>query len=98
MTLASGRVLEVDYRSERPTISSRVQDFYGMATGSRILDGELALTVELLSPAQRPVQVTADLAGFWEGSWIEVRKEMAGRYPKHDWPDDPAASTPRRQR
>jgi ATP-dependent helicase HrpB len=57
--------------------------------------------VELLSPARRPVQVTADLPGFWAGTWREVRKEMAGRYPKHDWPLDPgaaeASSRPRRR-
>jgi len=49
------------------------------------------LRIQLLSPAQRPIQITADLPGFWKGSWAEVRKEMAGRYPKHDWPIDPSA-------
>jgi ATP-dependent helicase HrpB len=53
--------------------------------------------LHLLSPAGRPVQVTSDLAGFWSGSWQEVRKEMAGRYPKHDWPDDPAHAVSRRR-
>ena len=55
------------------------------------------MVVELLSPAGRPVQVTADLPGFWAGSWVEVRKEMAGRYPKHDWPVDPATAPPGRR-
>jgi ATP-dependent helicase HrpB len=54
--------------------------------------------LELLSPADRPIQVTTDLAGFWAGSWREVRKEMAGRYPKHDWPADPAVAPPPRPR
>ena len=52
------------------------------------------LTVEVLSPAGRPIQVTADLPGFWAGSWAAVRKDMISAYPKHDWPSDPAAATP----
>jgi ATP-dependent helicase HrpB len=56
------------------------------------------VVIHLLSPAGRPVQVTADLPGFWAGSWNAVRKEMAGRYPKHDWPLDPATATPSRPR
>ena len=55
------------------------------------------MVLQLLSPAGRPVQVTSDLAGFWTGSWGEVRKQMAGRYPKHDWPDDPAGAVSRRR-
>jgi ATP-dependent helicase HrpB len=91
VTLAGGRQLSVDYGRDRPTVRSRVQDFYGMVEGPTIVDGRYPLTLELLSPAGRPVQVTADLAGFWAGSWVEVRKEMAGRYPKHRWPIDPSA-------
>lgn len=96
-TLASGRTVAIDYAAERPTLSGRVQEFFGGGTHPTILDGELPLTVELLSPADRPVQVTSDLPGFWSGSWTEVRKEMAGRYPKHRWPDDPNTAKPGRR-
>jgi ATP-dependent helicase HrpB len=57
-------------------------------------EGRVALTLELLSPARRPVQVTSDLAGFWTGSYRDVRKEMRGRYPRHVWPEDPLSATP----
>ena len=89
--LPSGRTVAIDYTRERPSISGRVQEFYGSAMSPAVLDGEVPLTVELLSPANRPVQVTSDLAGFWAGSWREVRKDMAGRYPKHHWPEDPTS-------
>lgn len=87
VTLPSGRSVTVDYDRDPPVISGRVQEFFGSAETPTVLDGALPLTVELLSPADRPVQITADLAGFWTGSWSEVRKEMAGRYPKHRWPE-----------
>jgi len=88
-SIPSGRSLKIDYGEENPTIRSRAQDFYGVARHPTILEGALPLTVELLSPAGRPIQRTADLPGFWDGSWSEVRKDMAGRYPKHDWPENP---------
>lgn len=91
VTLRGGRTLRIDYSGEQPTISSRAQDFYGTTTHPTILNGAQPLTVELLSPAGRPIQRTADLPGFWKGSWSEVRKDMAGRYPKHKWPTDPQA-------
>lgn len=87
--LPSGRKLTIDYSGETPVIRSRAQDFFGVATQPSILNGAVPITVELLSPAGRPIQRTADLPGFWDGSWLEVRKDMAGRYPKHDWPKDP---------
>ena len=71
-----------------------MQDLFGLDEHP-LVDGE-PLVLELLSPADRPVQVTADLPGFWSGSWSQVRTEMAGRYPKHHWPDDPASAPPRR--
>ena len=92
--LPSGRRVAVDYTGDVPTVSGRVQDFYG-ATEGPTLAGEPALLV-LLSPADRPVQITQDLGGFWAGSWSEVRKEMAGRYPKHRWPARPADASPGR--
>ncbi len=95
LSLPKGRPAAIDYTAESPRISVRAQRLYGITTTPSIIEGSVPLTVELLSPADRPIQVTADLAAFWSGSWSEVRKEMAGRYPKHQWPDDPAGATPR---
>jgi ATP-dependent helicase HrpB len=67
---------------------------FGTTATPAVADGRVPVVLHLLSPAGRPVQVTSDLAAFWAGSWREVRKEMAGRYPKHDWPDDPASAEP----
>ncbi len=77
-----------------PTLRVRVQDLYGVATHPAIVNGSVPLVLELLSPANRPIQVTSDLPGFWSGSWKEVRKDMVGRYPKHDWPENPATAKP----
>jgi ATP-dependent helicase HrpB len=97
--LAGGRRLAIDYSGEQPRISVRAQDLYGTTIHPTIAGGKIPLTVEVLSPAGRPVQVTADLPAFWRGSWQQVRKEMAGRYPKHTWPEDPTSTQPgRRQR
>jgi ATP-dependent helicase HrpB len=82
----------IDYSDGTPRITTRVQDLYGTTTHPTIADGRVPLTVHLRSPAGRDVQVTADLPRFWAGSWAEVRKELIGRYPKHDWPKDPATS------
>jgi len=89
VTFARGRRAAVDYLASSPRVSVRAQDAYGTTITPAIMDHELPIAVELLSPAQRPIQVTSDLAGFWKGSWAEVRKDMAGRYPKHDWPEYP---------
>ena len=89
IALRSGRRVPVDYDADPPAIASKVQDFFGQTTTPTVLDGQVRLVAMLLSPALRPVQVTSDLEGFWTGSWREVRKEMAGRYPKHDWPEHP---------
>ncbi len=94
-TLVNGRKASIDYDGEQPAIAVRVQDLYGTTTHPSVADGKVPLVLHLLSPADRPVQITADLPGFWAGSWSEVRKEMAGRYPKHDWPLDPASASPR---
>jgi len=91
ITLENGRNMRITYRGDdTPVLSSRAQHFYGTATHPSIMNGAVPLVVELLSPAERPIQVTADLPAFWAGSWAEVRKDMAGRYPKHDWPLNPA--------
>lgn len=93
LRLARGRDVTVDYSHDRPTIRVRVQDAFGTATapGSHPTIAGRPVVFELLSPAGRPVQVTADLPGFWTGSWLAVRKDLAGRYPKHDWPERPPA-------
>jgi len=67
---------------------------FGAIESPSILGGKLPLTVHLLSPARRPLQITTDLKGFWKSSYTEVKKEMKGRYPKHPWPDDPMQALP----
>lgn len=95
----SGSRIAVDYSNpDAPQIAVRLQELYGLAVSPTVAAGQVPLTLQLLSPAHRPVQVTRDLAAFWRGSYAEVRKEMRGRYPKHDWPEDPVAATPSRGR
>jgi len=95
-TLPGGRTVAIDYTGERPTASVRVQDVFGVTTHPTIAAGRVPLTMSLLSPADRPVQVTSDLPGFWTGSWADVRKDLAGRYPKHRWPQHPESERPGR--
>jgi ATP-dependent helicase HrpB len=97
-TLPGGRPVPIDYTADRPTASVRVQDVFGVTAQPTLAGGAVPLTLALLSPADRPIQVTADLPGFWAGSWAEVRKDLAGRYPKHRWPTDPANEPPGRQK
>ena len=85
----------IDYDAEgAPLVSIRVQELFGLKAHPAIAGGRLPLTLALLSPAGRPVQITGDLPGFWAGSWRDVKSEMRGRYPKHPWPDDPANAPP----
>lgn len=95
LTTAAGRTVLIDYQRDNPTVSVRVQDVFGTSVHPTIGD-DIPLTIELLSPADRPIQITNDLPGFWSGSWAMVRKELAGRYPKHQWPADPAQAAPKR--
>jgi ATP-dependent helicase HrpB len=91
----SGSRIPIDYTdSAAPSIAVRVQEMFGCATTPSILGGRVPLTLHLLSPAQRPVQVTRDLAGFWRDAYHEVRKDLRGRYPKHEWPENPLAAAP----
>jgi ATP-dependent helicase HrpB len=91
----SGRGHAIDYAAEGgPMVSLRVQELFGLGEHPGIAGGRVPLTLELLSPAQRPVQVTRDLPGFWKGSYQAVRGEMRGRYPKHPWPEDPLKAPP----
>jgi len=85
----SGSNIAVDYSQNPPVLAVKLQEMFGCENTPSIAQGRLKLLVHLLSPAQRPLQVTQDLAGFWRGSYHEVRKEMKGRYPKHPWPDNP---------
>ncbi|CCJ08907.1 ATP-dependent helicase HrpB [Methylocystis sp. SC2] len=85
----------LDYSTENgPILAVRVQELYGLSIHPTLARGRAPLTLELLSPAHRPIQTTRDLPSFWKGSWSEVKKEMRGRYPRHLWPDDPAAAQP----
>jgi ATP-dependent helicase HrpB len=67
---------------------------FGLIESPRVLDGRVPVTMQLLSPAHRPVQTTRDLAGFWRTSYFDVRKDLRGRYPRHEWPEDPLTATP----
>ena len=87
---AGRRNLRVNYEfGQAPWIASRLQDFFGLLIGPKIADGRTALVLHLLAPNQRPVQITQDLAGFWERTYPQVRRELSRRYPKHSWPEDP---------
>ncbi|WP_043337988.1 ATP-dependent helicase HrpB [Belnapia moabensis] len=92
LALPAGRSAAIDYTGETPTLEARPQHLYGLTRLPPLAGGRVPLQVALLSPAGRPVAVTGDLAGFWRGGWLEVRKEMRGRYPKHNWPEDPASA------
>jgi len=92
-TTPAGTTHPIDYAAEAgPTVTARVQAFFGLAEHPKA--GATPLVLVLTSPAGRPIQTTRDLPGFWRGSWAEVAREMRGRYPKHPWPDDPLAATP----
>lgn len=96
----SGSRIPIDYTSESPTVSVRLQEVFGLHETPSIADRSVPLTLELLSPAHRPVQITKDLVSFWARGYLEVKKELKGRYPKHYWPDDPltAEATARAKR
>ena len=99
MTVPSGMERRIDYAIDdegvpaSPVLAVKLQELFGLAETPRIADGRVALTIHLLSPAGRPLQVTQDLAGFWARTYREVRKEMKGRYPRHPWPEDPWNAT-----
>jgi ATP-dependent RNA helicase HrpB len=89
LTVPSGSRIPIDYDHDPPVLAVRLQEMFGLKDTPRIAGGRVALLLHLLSPAQRPVQVTQDLAGFWARSYHDVKKDLKGRYPKHYWPDDP---------
>mgnify|MGYP001114355573 CR=1 FL=1 len=89
LTVPSGSRIPIDYSGDTPTLAVRLQEVFGLARTPAIADGRVPLTMELLSPAHRPVQITQDLASFWARGYADVKKDLKGRYPKHYWPDDP---------
>ena len=94
-TAPTGHHHPIDYEGEgAPILAIRVQELFGLAVHPAIANGRLPLTLHLLSPAHRPIQITRDLPGFWAGSWADVRADMRGRYPKHPWPEDPRTAPP----
>jgi ATP-dependent helicase HrpB len=93
----SGSKIRIDYQDKgAPVLPVRIQELFGLAGTPTICSGRVRLLLHLLSPARRPMQVTDDLAGFWQNSYHLVKKELAGRYPKHHWPDDPINARPTR--
>jgi ATP-dependent helicase HrpB len=95
VTVPTGSRIAVDYVDDNaPVIEVRMQEVFGLADTPRIAGGRVPITLKLLSPARRPMQITRDLAGFWKGSYAEVRKDMRGRYPRHYWPENPLEAEP----
>ncbi len=91
----SGSAIKLRYaEDEIPVLPVKLQEMFGCTENPSIANGQITLKVELLSPARRPVQLTSDLVNFWQQSYVAVKKELAGRYPKHDWPDDPLTAKP----
>lgn len=98
VAVPTGSRIPVDYADPAaPVLAVRLQELFGLAETPHIAGGAVPLTLHLLSPARRPVQVTRDLAGFWRSSYFEVRRDLRGRYPRHEWPEDPLAAAPTRR-
>ncbi|MBY0395039.1 MAG: ATP-dependent helicase HrpB, partial [Thermoleophilia bacterium] len=93
-TTPLGRQVPIDYDGEYPSIEVRLQEMFGVTVHPAVGPRRLPLRIALLSPARRPVQVTMDLPRFWSAGYADVRKDMRGRYPRHPWPEDPAAAAP----
>lgn len=91
--LPSGDTAAVDYTGERPLLAAKLQTLFGLMETPRVARGQVPVTLQLLSPAGKPLQITQDLGHFWRVGYHEVQKEMKGRYPRHPWPDDPLTAT-----
>ena len=89
MEVPSGSHMVIHYEGDEPTVAVRLQECFGLMETPKVAGGKVPIVMTLLSPAQRPIQITKDLAGFWKGAYQLVRKDMRGRYPKHYWPEDP---------
>ena len=94
LTVPSGRTHPIDYTVDPPVLAVKLQELFGLVASPAIDGGRVPLALHLLSPAQRPLAITGDLAGFWATGYPAVRKELRGRYPKHPWPEDPLAAAP----
>ena len=95
LQVPSGSRIRIDYLDESaPAVAVRLQEVFGLERTPLVGGGRVPITFKLLSPAQRPVQVTRDLASFWRGAYAEVRKDLRGRYPKHHWPENPLEAEP----
>ncbi|MEZ5247386.1 MAG: ATP-dependent helicase HrpB [Acidimicrobiales bacterium] len=95
LDVPSGSRIPIDYGAESgPVLAVRLQEVFGLTTTPTVMNGTVPIVVHLLSPAHRPVQVTSDLASFWADGYAEVRRELRGRYPKHEWPEDPTTARP----
>jgi ATP-dependent helicase HrpB len=98
LTVPSGRRIPLDYAAGAvPLLAVKLQEMFGQADTPTVAEGRVQVLIHLLSPARRPVQVTRDLRGFWNSGYVQVKKELKGRYPKHPWPDDPWKAVPTRQ-
>lgn len=97
LSVPSGSRIRIDYSGEIPVLAVKLQELFGLAVGPMVCGGRVPVLLHLLSPAGRPIQVTRDLRGFWDGSYQQVKKELKGRYPKHPWPDDPWSAAPTRR-
>jgi ATP-dependent helicase HrpB len=98
LEVPSGSRIPLDYADpQAPALAVRLQEVFGWLETPRIGGGRVPVTLQLLSPAQRPVQVTTDLASFWSTTYFDVKKDLKGRYPKHYWPDDPLTATATRR-
>jgi ATP-dependent helicase HrpB len=97
LPVPSGSRVRIDYLDSTPVLAVKLQELFGLAMGPTVCGGRVSVLLHLLSPAGRPIQVTRDLRGFWDGSYQQVKKEMKGRYPRHPWPDDPWSAAPTRR-
>jgi ATP-dependent helicase HrpB len=97
LQVPSGSRIAVDYAGPEPVLAVKLQEMFGLTQTPMLVDGRVPILLHLLSPARRPVQVTRDLAGFWQSAYFDVRKDLRGRYPKHPWPDNPLQASPSAQ-
>lgn len=97
MEVPTGSMMTIHYEGDEPTVEVRLQECFGLMETPKVAGGRVPIVMTLLSPAQRPIQITKDLAGFWRGAYALVRKDMRGRYPKHYWPEDPLTAVATRR-
>jgi ATP-dependent helicase HrpB len=97
MEVPSGSQMTIHYEETEPFVQVRLQECFGLMDTPRVADGRVPIVMKLLSPAQRPVQITKDLASFWANGYPLVRKDLRGRYPKHYWPEDPLTAVATRR-